>query len=268
MASPALPATRPKGPADHRGTGEARSRRPAAGRPGQGWGHSGCSLGHTSTRPPSPAECHSSAAWHASPPRGARSPPLQGHNSLHLRAPAPRPPPCPLPTRPQSPGPWLPTQPAVVKVPQPPGQAARRLHSQPPPLPRPALVFQNSEGHPSPGLARQASHPPGTGVPCTLPGSGRRSLCPGPRRCPRSHRGSGSRGRGLKGRRGSLSPITVLPEASGLLGASRLPPAAWVSPARACLCAWQAWPPARCTLPSSQCRPEKPGGQSHLYLPM
>lgn len=152
LASPALPAARPKGPADHRGTGEARSRRPAAGRPGQGWGHSGCSLGHTSTRPPSPAECHSSAAWHASPPRGARSPPLQGHNSLHLGAPAPRPSPCPLPTRPQSPGPWLPTQPAVVKVPQPPGQAARRLHSQPPPTPpSPGLPEFRGTPEPRPG---------------------------------------------------------------------------------------------------------------------
>lgn len=148
----------------------------------------------------------------------------------------------------------------MVKAPQLPGQAARRL---PLPLPCSTLcqprVFQSSQGHPSPDLAPQASHPPGTGVPCTLPGSGRRSLRPGPRRCRRSHRGSGSRGRGLKGRRGSLSPITVLPEASGRLGASRLPPAAWASPA---------WPPARCTLPISQCRPEKPGGQSHLYLPM
>ena len=44
------------------------------------------------------------------------------------------------------------------------------------------------------------AHLPGTGVLCTLLGSGRRSLCLGPRRCPHSCTGSGSRARGLQGR--------------------------------------------------------------------
>lgn len=59
------------------------------------------------------------------------------------------------------------------------------------------------------------AHPPGTGVLCTLLGSGRRSLCPGPRRCPHSCTGSGSRARGLQWRG---DPITVPPEASGRQG--------------------------------------------------
>ena len=54
---------------------------------------------------------------------------------------------------------------------------------------------------PCPALApTRPAHLPGTGVLCTLLGSGRRSLCPGPRRCPHSCTGSGSMGRGLQGR--------------------------------------------------------------------
>ena len=72
----------------------------------------------------------------------------------------------------------------------PPGAAQR---SPSPPSPGPCWAL------PAPAPTRPA-HLPGTGVLCTLLGSGRRSLCPGPRRCPHSCTGSGSRGRGLQGR--------------------------------------------------------------------
>lgn len=57
LTSSAPPPARPRGPEDHHGTGGARSRRPAAGRPGRSWERSGCSRGHRSTGPPSPAVC-------------------------------------------------------------------------------------------------------------------------------------------------------------------------------------------------------------------
>lgn len=144
------------------------------------------------------------------------------------------------------------------------------------------------------------SHLPGTGVRCSLLDSGRRSLSPGPRRYPHSCTGSGSRERGLqgctedtKGRRrrpgSELQPLCS-PTRPGAGGPPPSPPqrprgcrrASRLSPQlrlprlrgraipahRTCLlvCALARWPPP--PLPISQCRPEKPGGQSHLYLPM
>lgn len=120
------------------------------------------------------------------------------------------------------------------------------------------------------------SHLPGTGVLCTQLGSGRRNLCPGPRRYPHSHRGSGSRGRGLQGHRGHYHPS--LPPPTGFWAAQRcllwatLPtppppsPPPPPGPAMRGVLSVSSWPAS--TLPISQCRPEKPGGQSHLYLPM
>lgn len=79
-------------------------------------------------------------------------------------------------------------------------------------LPIPALLSSagiSKKSH-APHLAPRPSHLPGTGVPCTLLGSGRRNPCLGPRRCPHSHTGSGSRGRGLPECRRVLATMSSL----------------------------------------------------------